>query len=146
MTLQQFGTVETAQGTAFAMLCIDADRPLEYMVHTWGPNLPSVAILADAHEVGENAVKLKARLLFRPSKNGALHVPQLNDDEDKRLTALNVHLERTESGLQGTWSGLEGQSGVIKFADVPEGAELKAESCADWAEFKQWASRPVSWC
>jgi hypothetical protein len=141
MTLQQFGTVETAQGTAFAMLCIDADRPLEYMVHIWGPNLPSVAILADAQDDGESAVDLKARLLFRPLENGALHLPRLNDDEVKRLTALTVHLERTGRGFQGSWSGLEGQSGAIQFADVPEGAELKAESCSDWAEFKHWATR-----
>ena len=141
MTLQQFGTVETTQGTALAMLCIDADRPLEYMVHIWGANLPSVGILADAREAGKNVVELKAKLLFRPLENGALHIPRLNEDELQRLTALNVHLERTESGLQGTWSGLEGQSGVIQFADVPGDAELKAESCADWDEFKQWATR-----
>lgn len=141
MTLQQFGTLETDQGTAFAMLCIDADRPLEYMVHTWGANLPSFAILADASDDGSNAVELKARLLFRPLENGGLHTPRLNDDEVKRLTALNVHLQRTERGLQGSWSALEGQSGVIQFANVPKGTELKAESCADWAEFKHWATR-----
>lgn len=141
MTLQQFGTVETAQGTASAMLCIDADRPLEYMVHTWGPNLPSVAILADARDDGGNAVELTARLLFRPSANGALHSPRLNDDEVKSLRALNVQIARTGRGFQGNWSGLDGQSGVINFGDVPEGADLKAESCADWAEFKHWATR-----
>lgn len=141
MTLQQFGTVETAQGTASAMLCIDADRPLEYMVHTWGPNLPPVAILADARDDGGNAVELKARLLFRPSANGALHNPRLNDDEVKSLRALKVQIARTGRGFQGNWSGLDGQSGVINFGDVPEGADLKAESCADWAEFKHWATR-----
>lgn len=141
MTLQLFGTVETAQGTANAMLCLDADRPLEYMVHIFGLNSPSFAILADAHDDGVNTVELKGRLLFRPLENGALHTPRLTDDECKRLTALNVHLVRVGGGFQGNWVGLDGQSGTIQFAGVPEGPELKSEECADWFEFKEWATR-----
>lgn len=139
--LQQFGSVESAQGTASAMLCVDADRPLEYMIHVWGTNDQPAAILLEAQESGENAVELEAKLLFRPMANGALHLPIPSKEDRDRLATLKVRLDRTDRGFQGAWSGLEGRGGAIQFMGVPEGTDLVAESCVDWADFKQWATR-----
>jgi hypothetical protein len=73
MKLQQCGTIETADGTGQAMLCIDADRPLEYMTHMWRTKQRSAALLADARETGRSQPELTPRQLFRPLPNVAVY-------------------------------------------------------------------------
>jgi len=45
MDQQQFGTIETTFGNASAMLCVDSDCPMEFMIHWWGDGIQSGAIL-----------------------------------------------------------------------------------------------------
>lgn len=144
MTLQQFGTIETADGLREAMLCIDADRPLEYMIHMWGEKQSSVAVLAGAREVGGNKVKLTPRLLFRPLPSGALYLPRLEDAEITHLRALTAWLTRTEGGHEGEWDGPDGGSGRIELQNMPSGRELNASVCTTWSDFKEWSARARS--
>jgi hypothetical protein len=141
MMLQQFGTIETADGTRQAMLCIDADRPFEYMIHMWGTNQGAVALLADAREVGGSRLELTPRQVFRPLPNGALHLPRLEEAEIAYLRALTAVLRRTEGGHEGEWNGLDGGSGLIRLQNMPDGKELSAEVCTSWSDFKGWAAR-----
>lgn len=135
-----FGTVDTAQGKACAMLCIDADRPTEYMIQTWGKDMPSMAILADAEEKADG-VHLKGRWLFRSLENGALHLPHLNDDEVARVQGMRARLTRMDDGaLSGTWTAIDGKQGGLSFSDPPVAASFEPYQCKDWTDFKRWAS------
>ncbi len=140
MMLQSFGTVDTPQGQRQAMLCIDSDRPAEYFVHIWGLDLPPFAVLADAIEDEAGVIELKGKALFRPTQTGALFRSELNDEEARDLAALRVLLEQDEKGLHGKWSVMDGQLNDLKFVKTPEASELQAEVCANWDEFKSWAS------
>ena len=140
MSLQRFGSIETAQGQARAMLCIDADRPMEYMIQTWGVGLPSMAILADAEEQLDG-IHLRGRWLFRPLPNGALHLPQLSNEQVTRVQGMRAHLVRSDAGtFVGTWTAVDGSHGALSFADPPSGAPFEPCQCNDWADFKRWAA------
>jgi len=53
MERQQFGTIETAQGIANAMMCIDADRPSEFMFSWDGVGITPGAVLTQGDWQGQ---------------------------------------------------------------------------------------------
>jgi hypothetical protein len=63
-TLQQFGTIETAEGLADAMLCIDADRQSEFMVHLWGQGIRQMALLLTASERPDGSIELRPECMY----------------------------------------------------------------------------------
>ena len=139
--LQQFGSIETAAGKAHAMLCMDVDRPNEFMVHVWGKDLASMALLLEADEKPGGLLELKPKRLYRPSDNGSLFLPHLTEEDITNLDAMSARLRRVKGGFRGEWTGLGGTSGLIQLKPGPDGAEVVAQSCNSWDEFKQWAGR-----
>ena len=48
---QLFGTVDGPTGQASAMICIDSDRPHEYMVYSWGYDNPVALLLSGVNRL-----------------------------------------------------------------------------------------------
>lgn len=139
--LQQFGSLETDTGKAYAMLCVDADRPNEFMVHAWGENLPSVGLLMGAAIQSDGAILLTPKNLYRTSDNGSLFLPRLTEEEVAHLRGISALLTPAQGGgFDGEWTGPEQKSGSIQFRPSPAG-DLAAQSCPTWDDFKQWAGR-----
>ena len=137
--LQRFGTIETATGVASAMLCIDADRPSEMMLHFFGNTAKPGAVLVDCKHDGK-VLRLTPRLLYRPAEGGGLVLPRLTDDEAKALTTTQAILTDKGDSLVGNWSNLAGQTGQMKFAKPRKRPSIQAKTCGTWQDFKQWAS------
>lgn len=148
MNLQFFGTIETANGPAQAMLCIDGDRPAEYMFQwTYNgtpPPLPGAGMMADGVWEGE-ILRLKAACIFRTDSTGSLYAPtwaQLTAEERQARQEMRAELSRTPTGsLTGHWTGPNGTAGAISF-DLPSHANrVNAQRCRSWGGFKDWSAR-----
>ncbi|MDA8260843.1 MAG: FRG domain-containing protein [Betaproteobacteria bacterium] len=144
MELQRFGKIETAQGLADAMLCVDADRPDEFVIHVWGAGIEPKALLMDGQWDGDR-LRLVPKLLFLTGQTGALS-PSPNPPPElaERLQSLRATLLRNGEALEGEWTGLNGQSGRITFGNF--GGEVTvspvdAEQCDSWDGFKAWVNR-----
>ncbi len=144
LELQRFGKIETAQGLAEAMLCIDADRPNEIMVHWWGVGIEPKALLADGRWDGDR-LQLVPRLLYTTGNNGALYLPpNLPPEQYEALRTVRATLLNTGKTLEGEWTGLNGEKGRLTFTDF--GGEtnvgpVKAQQCDSWEAFKTWVNR-----
>lgn len=140
--LQQFGELLNATGKSRAMLCIDADKPSEVMIHCFGGNVQPIAILFNGQWDGDE-LHLRPKTLFRIGANGSLIMPPtLNEQEAKGMRVLKGTLKRRGRFLSGKWSGPDGKSGTIRFRDRQISKVWSAVEPFDtWAEFKSWASR-----
>lgn len=141
MSIQMFGSIELPQGKAQAMLCLDADKPNEFMVNLWGlAEAKPFAVLLELITENDGALDMKGRYFYRVAENGALYLPALSGEEVTHLQALRVHLNRKDDGFIGQWLGHDGATGHIEF-NLPSGRKkISATVCQDWAEFKEWAS------
>jgi hypothetical protein len=120
MDFQLFGTLETAQGPAPAMMCIDDDIP-NHCTLQWRhePSNSGFAIVSTM-DWDADLVRLTPKALHRISMAGAIEplVP-LNADETTFMRDTRAVLRRTADGLSGSWTGIAGTTG----SDYP----LKAE-------------------
>lgn len=136
---QRFGSIETQHGQANAMVCMDADRPTEMMLHFYGNNIKSGAVLAD-YTREENRIHLFPRLLFRPSETGGLYRPNLTDQEVRAMMNTQAVLEDKDGSWEGVWSNAEGQTGRMHFPELRAPTGVQPTICNTWQEFKDWAS------
>lgn len=118
MLAQQFGTIDTPQGPATAMLCIDADLPNEVTLQWWHEATKvGYAIVSDAVWTGD-ALHLKPRNLHRVASSGAIQsAVAFSDDERNFMRSTYADLVMTADGLTGTWHGLGDTSGAITLTN-----------------------------
>lgn len=141
MATQLLGNVDLPQGKARAMLCFDADKPHEFMVHLWDiAEMLPFAVLLEQIEESDNGLELKGTKLYRTLSNGSLYLPELNSQETTALRALKVHLQKKDGGFAGKWSSTDGSEGNIDFKQPSGGRQTATTVCRDWTEFKEWAS------
>ena len=140
MDWQYFGTIETAQGNANSMLCIDADRPLEFMFSWDGKGITPGAVLARGDWQGQY-LRLFPICICRISENGSIYwTPTRTADEEKWFQSYRAVLERSGSGFRGEWTGPDGQKGKVALDPLPKAHDkLAATRCESWDEFKLWA-------
>ncbi len=136
---QMIGKIETPEGGLVGMLCVDEDRPDEWMIHVWGQG-NEMAILAKASVEGD-VTTLTPMNLFRPAANGNLILPNLTGEEITWMLQTRATLSRQGNELAGTWTGPEGRGGSIKFNIPPSTSSFAAERCDSWDDFKKWAGR-----
>lgn len=148
MGQQFFGSVETAFGAAHAMLCIDEDRPDEFMLHIWGEAVKPTAVLLTAEWIGP-AAKLTPKTIFRVSEIGNVFVPSETDltPEERQFrskTTATLQL-KTEGGYAGTWTD---HAGVTREVDLGLTSTFKptapVHTCDSWWDFKKWADNARS--
>ena len=143
MELQYFGTVETAEGLARGMLCIDGDRPAEYMFQ-WSydgtpPPAPGRGIKAIA-AWEDGVLKLKAAWIYRTNpESGALYLPrgsELTAEEQQAAREIRAELTRTPTGgLAGQWTGPGNTTGALTFDLPPRERRVSAQQCRSWSGF-----------
>jgi hypothetical protein len=137
--IQLFGTIDTPAGVADAMLCVDADRPHEFMIHKWGAGQP-FALLMDATTSADGSLNLKPKNLYRPSETGALHLQRPNAEEVEQLKEVSARLNWEGDVLRGEWTGQDKTARAVELKPGPQGVELVPSKCASWEDFKQWAA------
>lgn len=140
---QLFGSIETLEGTARAMLCIDGDRSGDYMIHWFGSGITPGAILSSATEKNGSLVRLKPSMLFRQAQGGnlfALSYDQLTQDERKGLEQATAELKRDGTKLVGTWTSIDGRARAMAF-DGPSEKNVAAYTCTGWNDFKDWVKQ-----
>ena len=144
MELQRFGKIETAQGLADAMLCIDADQPNEIMVHWWGVGIEPKALLAEGRWDGDR-LQLVPKLLYTTGNNGALYLsPNLPHEQVEALQNARATLLKKGKTLDGEWTGLNGEKGRLIFDDFGGATDVgpvEAQQCDSWEAFKTWVNR-----
>lgn len=147
--LQFFGTIDTVQGPARAMLCIDGDRPTEYMFQ-WTyvgnpPPAPGRGLRAEGVLGEDGVLKLEPACIFRTNQSGGLYAPtwqELTAEERQGGEQTRAELSRTAAGgLAGHWTGPNGTAGAIKFDLPPHANRVNAQRCKSWGGFKEWAAR-----
>ena len=137
MSLQSFGTINTADAAVPAMLCMDANKKDEAMIHFYGDK-PG-AVLTDVKQK-KNELLLIPKLLYRPAENGGLwHFP-ITPEEENFMKHTYVNLVKSKFGLIGNWSSIGGTKGEIKFHQF-ESQRVKADQCETWEDFKKWATK-----
>ena len=138
--LQRFGTMETQAGIVSVMLCIDADRPDEMMLHFYGRQAQPGAVLVDCRRDGD-AIYLTPRLLYRPDGNGrGLVLLNLDDEEIKAMRTTRARLVEKGDSLIGEWANSDGHTGRIQFSTPSRSRSVQATACNSWQDFKDWAS------
>lgn len=144
MGRQLFGRIETAHGTATAMLCIDDDRPYEFMFHLWGDKVAHGAILMFAEWNGELA-RLTPKVIFRVHESGNLFCPSEQDlTKEEQLLKYKARAtlkENETGGYEGEWTDSTEVSRQISFHALNFPANLVTEKCDSWSDFKAWADR-----
>jgi FRG domain len=137
---QQFGQIETGGGVAEAMLCIDADRPSEIMLHCYGAGTTPVAALFEATKSGCR-LDLTPKLIYRLDNGEGLYLPPtLSEEELKWRDHARAFLTEAAGSFHGEWTGPDGKHGRMRFADVQTPGQLQARKCRSWKSFKEWAS------
>jgi FRG domain len=142
MSLQQFGTIETVNGVAQIMVCMDADRPNEMMVHWWKQGNEGKAALFGCENPASDSVEYKVRLIYKVlAENGELILPQLSFEEIQYAEGISMNLRRAGNGFEGEWCDKSNGGGKIEFSPPKDVPEIQADECHSWDEFKSWANR-----
>jgi FRG domain len=144
---QQFiGQVETPEGKQGLMLCIDSDRPHEFMLQWWNEAAnTSAGCLCKAEIIGSgvsSSVKLMPWTLYRTAPQVGLYAPpakDMNEEEILWIREVQAELRRTTIGYQGSWVGPRGARGAITLNSIQARTPIVARQCATWLEFKEWA-------
>jgi hypothetical protein len=140
LPLQLFGTVDTPEGTADAMLCMDIDCTDQAMLHWWRKETVPQAALVRLHK-RNGVIELETLAVHRADDQGALHLPPLTNAELEYIQKFRVVLRENNQTLEGEWTDQSGQSGSIKFRAPDVSANVVPHKCANWSEFKEWATR-----
>lgn len=140
MITQYIGTIEREQGLSRAMLCQDADRPDEFMVHMWDDTTDHLAVLAKRISGNEGVLELVPHLIYHTDETGALVIARLSEEDFRDAMSLKATLLQDGDNLVGDWQDKSGKGGRIHFEPVPDTAEVTVERCNTWDDFKKWAS------
>ncbi|MEX8517464.1 MAG: FRG domain-containing protein [Leptothrix sp. (in: b-proteobacteria)] len=138
---QQFGELTGLATLSEAMLCIDQDRPHEFLITIFPTNHPPFAVLAFAEDLRTETIKLKPRNLLKPQANGGLHYPPLEQIEIQALTSSEILLNpANDGGYTGTWKTHD-KTGTLAFNATQPQSDLETDVLSSWQEFKNWAAQ-----
>lgn len=139
MDHQKFGVVETETEEMRAMLCIDMDRPDEFLVQLWGQD-SAFAVLLQGTLTGSTPATFTPISLYRVNDSGGLWLPQLSKDEYREFAALRVELAEVDGTVEGRWTGSDGKSRAVKFPKPESTDRIEATQCSTWDDFKTWTA------
>ncbi|MGA0610657.1 FRG domain-containing protein [Caldimonas sp. KR1-144] len=145
MSIQYLGTAEIKSHVAKVVLCVDSDRPHEYMFHWhWDGAAPDGyvpgALLTDIEVDDGASITLKPLQVWRQAPHGPLVLPELSDAEAAEIRAVRIELTRVNGGFEGRWFDREGEGRVqLSVMELDDG--LQVDRCRDWGDFKDWATR-----
>ena len=143
--LQFAGDAETPFGRLRVLLCIDADRPHEFLAQ-WtadsnDTNL-SGGCLFTATVASPNGWTLHPEVIFRAcSGEGLFSNFALSIEERAWKDAAKVELRLEGNTLVGTWSNTQGAHGSIYLRARPPKNAIAAQLCSTWEDFRRWAEQ-----
>ena len=146
MGQQVMGTIETSQGTAHAMLCIDSDQPDEFMFHFWGDAIRDVAVLMKSRRDGKT-LNLSPTVVYRVTADGNVTMPShfdLTPEELAFKSNVTARLEENDGGgYIGDWTDPEGITRKVELKLIAQFSDsgLEVVTCVAWSEFKTWADQ-----
>lgn len=144
MIYQQFGEITGWDELTEVLLCIDEDRPLEFLITILPQDKPAFAILAFAANLKALPIKLTPRNLLKPQANGGLFYPRLEQSEIQALANSEILLTVGPDGsYSGTWKSEDKTGSVTFHAPQPE-SNLEVKVLKDWQAFKHWVSEARS--
>lgn len=138
--LQQFGSIEVDGQQRHTMLCMDADRLDEVVIHVWGGDRPARAIQCNViWSADYSELELIPHWLFYVNEGGGLWLPPtLPPEEEAWMKQARARLRRQKALLVGTYSA-EGtkEGGSISFEPLPE-TNHSSVICESWPAFRDW--------
>jgi hypothetical protein len=137
--LQIFGTIETIEGKAIAMLSRDADYPQKAMVQWRSPSGHGVGLLMGIIQTAADTFELSTDTVFSPDSNGALIVSR-DAAFNTYYQAVRALLVREGDTLVGKWCDAATGSGGISFNLAPARRRVQSIPLETWADFKVWAT------
>lgn len=144
MAFQQLGTIQTPDGPLTSMICMDADRPNEAVIHWWGPSVPGpAAALVELDWLSSEEARLVPKVSLAPrAENGEIWAPILSNEQATYFFGHSGMLRRLKNGsFRGDWTHKDGAKGKFAYVAPSTGDErVDATKCADWDDFKQWAA------
>lgn len=141
LPLQLFGTIGLEEETAQGMLCVDIDRPDEIMLHCWGEKTAPVAILLRSLNKNSGLIELEPIALYKVNDGGGLWLPKLTAQESEYLQGFHGTITEKDGVFEGEWTHLSGKKGPLIFGASKHSADVDPQICANWSEFKAWATR-----
>jgi len=141
MKLLQVGNIQTESEKLKAMLCIDADRPNEVMVHWWGEEAPAGAALTKVSTTGDGMLNFSPFLLFKTNQNGGMILATPQEASERGFFDYRMRLSADGDGLLGEWTHSSGKKGIASFSALADTLSVQADKCDTWIEFKAWATR-----
>ncbi|CAH0316969.1 hypothetical protein SRABI118_05060 [Massilia sp. Bi118] len=138
LPLQLYGSISTEHGDATAMLCRDADRPLEAMIQWHGEGLQPGGVLVELIPLTEQKYRLKPIRFYVADNGGGLYAPTPLPDAEK-LFKFNGNLEQKNNQLIGFWTDDTGRSKPMQFGAPAKLLKVKAKKLNSWNAFKIWA-------
>jgi hypothetical protein len=140
LPLQLFGTIETANETSDAMMCMDKDRPDEAMLHWWGKDTVTTAALVKIQRNDDKKMEFMPFNVYHANESGGLFLPPRNDSDLEYIRDFHCEVQEIGQGLQGEWSHTSNKKGSIILKPAPTVHAVEAKKCATWNEFKDWAN------
>jgi hypothetical protein len=135
---QLFGTIQTVEGEATAMACVDVDRPSELMLQWWGEGITPAGVLC-LGSVDGATVTLKPHLVYRV-ENGSMFLPQqLSPEEVQFKQAATATLRVQDNLLVGEWIAADGTRRAMQFQPLPKNGGIEAQVLGSWPAFRSWA-------
>jgi hypothetical protein len=122
------------------MLCIDADRPKEFMFHVYGEGKPPFGFLTSADfDPRRNVVELKPMRAYQPKPNtGGIGPAAYTQEIQELMVSGRATLRADASGILGEWTAPGRAGGKFAFNPPPAADDVDAEKCESWDDFKQW--------
>jgi hypothetical protein len=145
VTLQYVGFAEFQTQQFAVMVCIDADRPGEWMLHWWvgSAGAQAAAALAELVTDKDGALTFAPKLLYRVAEQGgSVYLPILNAEEQHFFLGWSLKLNPAVDGdnrLEGVATHTSGISASLKLRVAPSGVVV-AHACTTWDEYKSWAA------
>ncbi len=124
------------------MICIDADRPFEAVIHWWGQGgTASAAALVDLKWLAPDEAEMIPRLSFGPREGtGEIFPVRMTPEEHQAFLGYRGKMRKLKNGaLRGTWTQA-GSAGTFSYRAPGSGeGRVTAVECKDWDAFKTWA-------
>lgn len=142
MNFQQHGIIQSPDGPLHSMVCMDADRPNEAVFHWWGERLPHPeAALVGLEWTSSDEARMSPLVLYGPRpENGEIWPAQVTAEQAEYFHGYSGKLRRLKNGsFRGEWKHKSAAEGKFAYAGSSDD-RVDAKKCADWNEFKTWAS------
>lgn len=140
MVYQQYGFITNLESETNVLLCVDQDRPHEFLFTILPTKDTPYAILAIAEKLDESPICLKLSQILRPAANGGIVNERLSESETDIFAKSEIFLKKADDGSYSGIYRTPTKSGDIILQVPATKSKVALATVSDWSEFKSWAS------